>query len=70
MNLTESIEQEQSRRHDVFDAMRSSRMNWRDAMVLAYGVATYELFLYNNDRPAWTKVFAHLEYPYRLWGDD
>ena len=69
MNLTETIERKNDRSHDVFDAMRKSRINWRDAMVVAYGVSTYETYLWKRDRPAWDKVFGDRPPSDNLWGD-
>lgn len=63
------IQRKNDRSHDVFDAMRKSRINWRDALVTAYGVHTYETYLWKHDRPAWAKVFGSLPSDQRLWGE-
>ena len=68
MNHTEMIERKNDRSHDVFDAMRDSRINWRDAMVTAYGVDTYETYLWKHERRAWDRVFGVLPADQRRCG--
>lgn len=58
-----------NRSREVFEDMRKSRINWRDAMVTAYGVETYETYLWKHERRAWERIFGVLPADQRLWGE-
>ncbi len=63
------IQKKDDRSREVFEDMRKSRINWRDAMVTAYGVSTYETYLWKHERRAWDRIFGVLPADQRLWGE-